>query len=340
MVDANHAQWWVSCASVNVDRGLVERGVDVVDGEGVVGVGGVARDVNNDAEATGRAGGLDGRLVEEGGNLGGEVDAVDKDVDVEEFLVRAMLGRSFLDVPANNVLRSDTGLFEEVDRSTTATAECADYECPDLAVWTRLFDVLDLLFSMSDESVLVGIGLLGSKAALGTLHLLGEREQTQGGTCKACMPAECGNPPAILVLEKLKIVQLAAPPLETRQHIHPTGLLLEAVRKLDVGVRQIGTRLLELLEADDGNVGGKRVEGVVRGEFAANIGVLLVVKNALGVGLDSDVEASVDEGLGGGRGERGAVLGGLHLAAEVEGLSRSGGHDCGCRILPIRGTCN
>jgi hypothetical protein len=76
---------------------LAEGGVDVVDGDRVVRVGGVAGDVADDAQAA-RLGGE--RLgVDEGRDLGGEVDAVDEDVGLDDLLVWAGLGRGFGQVP-------------------------------------------------------------------------------------------------------------------------------------------------------------------------------------------------------------------------------------------------
>jgi extradiol dioxygenase family protein len=76
---------------------LAEGGVDVVNGDRVVGIGGVAGDVADDAQAA-RLGGE--RLgVDEGRDLGGEVDAVDEDVGLDDLLVWAGLGRGFGEVP-------------------------------------------------------------------------------------------------------------------------------------------------------------------------------------------------------------------------------------------------
>lgn len=54
------------------DGGVVKGGVDGVDGDGVVGVGGVARDVDDHAQLTARLG--EELVVDEGGDGLGEVD--------------------------------------------------------------------------------------------------------------------------------------------------------------------------------------------------------------------------------------------------------------------------
>jgi hypothetical protein len=99
VVDADDAEWQVVAALGERDRHgrFAEGGVDVVDGDGVVGVGGVAGDVTDDAQ-TARLGGE--RLgVDEGRDLGRQVDAVDEDVRLDDLLVWAGLGRGFGEVP-------------------------------------------------------------------------------------------------------------------------------------------------------------------------------------------------------------------------------------------------
>ena len=77
MIDGNDAEQGAGGGS-DGHGGVVEGGIDVVDGDGVVRVRGVAGDVADDAEvARGRieAGGAD-----EGWDWFGEVDAVDEDL--------------------------------------------------------------------------------------------------------------------------------------------------------------------------------------------------------------------------------------------------------------------
>jgi len=82
---------------VDGHSGSAEGRVDVVDGDRVVRVRGVARDVADDAQlAVGRGEGFRG---DEGGDFGGEVDAVDEDVGLDDFLVGAWLSAGFGEVP-------------------------------------------------------------------------------------------------------------------------------------------------------------------------------------------------------------------------------------------------
>jgi hypothetical protein len=92
VVDANHAERQVIAALGKLDRhgGFAEGGVDVVDGDRVVRVGGVAGDVANDAQAAGLC--RERLGVDEGRDLGRQVDAVDEDIRLDNLLVWAGLG--------------------------------------------------------------------------------------------------------------------------------------------------------------------------------------------------------------------------------------------------------
>lgn len=106
--------------------GVGEGGVAVVDGDGVMRVGGVAADVADDGEgAAGGVGGGQGGGREEGRDGGGEVDAVDEDVALEDLREGPALGR-LGQVPFEDVRRRQTDLAEEVDGAFAASTERAD----------------------------------------------------------------------------------------------------------------------------------------------------------------------------------------------------------------------
>ncbi len=70
MIDTDHRKSRVSSACFYVDGWLIERCIDIVNRQGVVKGGGVTGDVDDyDYETTVRACGLDGGLIEEGGDL-------------------------------------------------------------------------------------------------------------------------------------------------------------------------------------------------------------------------------------------------------------------------------
>ena len=181
--------------------GLAESGVDVVDGDGVVGVGGVARDVADDTQAA--------RLsrqrlgVDEGRDLGGEVDAVDEDIGLDDLLVRARLGGGLLDVPLDDVL--ETSANAEVDGTTAATTKSTDDE--DARVVASLcLALLDGLLHIIDEQVLVLVARdTGERLVLAVLELPGPGKESERGAGEASVVAECCNTASGLVLEEFKV---------------------------------------------------------------------------------------------------------------------------------------
>jgi hypothetical protein len=72
------------------DSGILEGGVDGVDGDGVVRVCGVARDVDDNGEVAALLG--EEFLVDERGNGLGEVDGVEEDISLGDLLIRALKG--------------------------------------------------------------------------------------------------------------------------------------------------------------------------------------------------------------------------------------------------------
>ena len=204
--------------------GLAESGVDVVDGDGVVGVGGVARDVADDTQAA--------RLsrqrlgVDEGRDLGGEVDAVDEDIGLDDLLVRARLGGGLLDVPLDDVFK--TGANAEVDSTTAATTESADDEDARVVAGLRLA-LLDGLLHIIDEQVLVLVaGDTGKRLVLAVLELPGPSKESEGSASKASVVAECCNTASVLVLEELKVKKSSLALGEAAEDGIPTTLVLVA----------------------------------------------------------------------------------------------------------------
>lgn len=88
MVDGDDGQPWPVALDLDLDCGLVKGCVDVVDGDRVVGVCGVAADIAHDAQLPAIL--LQALHVDEWRDRLGQVDAVDKDVAVDDLLVRAV----------------------------------------------------------------------------------------------------------------------------------------------------------------------------------------------------------------------------------------------------------
>ena len=226
VVDADNAQWQTVAAlrERHWYCGLAEGGVDVVDGDRVVGVGGVARDVADNAQAA--------RLsrqrlgVDEGRDLGGEVDAVDEDIGLDDLLVRARLGGGLLDVPLDDVFK--TGANAEVDSTTAATTESADDEDARVVAGLRLA-LLDGLLHIIDEQVLVLVaGDTGKRLVLAVLELPGPSKESEGSASEASVVAECCNTASVLILEELKVKESSLALGEAAEDGVPTTLVLVA----------------------------------------------------------------------------------------------------------------
>jgi hypothetical protein len=298
-------------------------------------VGGVAGDVADDAQ-TARLGGE--RLgVDEGGDLGGEVDAVDEDVRLDDLLVWAGLGRGFGEVPLLSRLlvrwmRRYSGLvvayddvFEastnaEVDGATTTTTERTDDE--DARVVASLgLALLDSLLDVLDEKVLVLIARhAGQRLVLAVLELPGPGQERESSTSETGVVAKRSNTPTVLIFEELKVKKSAVSLVETTENGVPATLVLVAVCELDVGVLQGEVLLGELLEANDdvvlGNVGPRSS----RDERSSSALVLGVREDAQRRTLDIDRVASIDKLLRNRRRNGRTVLEGLGLGPDVKDI--------------------
>ena len=136
------------------------------------------------------------------------------------------------------------------------------------------------------------------------------------------MVTERSNAPARLVLQKLEVIEHTAAAGEPGEDLLPAALLLVAMRKVDHCVLERPVLLGQLLQADDDVVLGRLRPRALRDESRAGLLELVILEDALVVGvggaaLDVDLVAGVEQLLGGGGSEAGAVLEGLGLGAGV-----------------------
>jgi len=111
MVDGDDGQSRSVALDMDTDGRLVEGGVDVVDGNGVVWVCGVAAHIADDAElALGR---LQALLVDERRNRLGEVDAVDEHVRLDDLRVGSVTLLGLWQIPLLDL--GAANLLEKVD---------------------------------------------------------------------------------------------------------------------------------------------------------------------------------------------------------------------------------
>jgi hypothetical protein len=87
VVDGDDRELGAIALHWDVDGGLVKCGVDVVDWDGVVRVGGIATDITDYAEFT--AGRLEALQIHEWGNRLGQVDAIDEYVRLDNLGIRS-----------------------------------------------------------------------------------------------------------------------------------------------------------------------------------------------------------------------------------------------------------
>ena len=176
MVDGDDGQGGPVAVDVDVDGGLVECGVDVVDGDGVVGVRCVAADVADDAQpAVGR---LEALAVDKRRDGLGQVDAVDENVRLDNLWVRAVALLGLGEIPLFDLAAAD--LLEQVDGAGAAAAQGAEDQAGGL-VAGDLFSGGDVVLELGDQVALgvvvaaaVGEGLdAGQGLAVGVGQLPG-----------------------------------------------------------------------------------------------------------------------------------------------------------------------
>lgn len=166
MVNRDDGQRGPVALDVNLDGGLVEGGVDVVDGDGVVRVGGVAADVADDAEVA--AGALEALAVDKGRDGLGQVDAVDEDVRLDDLGVGPVARLGLGQVPLLDLAAAD--LLEQVDGAGAAAAQGAQDQAGGLAAGDLLAGG-DVLLELGDQ---VALGVVVA-AAFGEGLDAGER---------------------------------------------------------------------------------------------------------------------------------------------------------------------
>lgn len=166
MVDRDDTQRRPIALNIDLDSRLVERGVDVVDGDGVVGVRRIAANIADHAELAARR--LEALAVDKGRDGLGQVDAVDEDVRLDDLGVRAVALLGLGQIPLLDLGTPD--LLEQVDGARAAAAQGAEHKAGGLAAGD-LFAGGDVLLQLGDQ---VGLGVVVA-AAVGEGLDAGER---------------------------------------------------------------------------------------------------------------------------------------------------------------------
>lgn len=214
----------------------------------------LARDIDDNAQSTIRSSFGDEFRSDKLGNRLGEVDAVDENVDIEDFGEWTALGR-FGHVPLDDVFpnyqqgvsqddevfsRKDvlgnTGLPEKVNSTGSTSSQGANDQ--HLYPLLAFLGALQRLAHFLDHLTFVGVRLQFAQLALTVLGLLsGKGEGTGGSTGETGVETECGDTSVGNgVFEEFKVVKGALALGESAEDIVPSALVLVAVGELDVRV--------------------------------------------------------------------------------------------------------
>lgn len=150
MVNGYDRELWATALDSHIDGGLVEGGIDVVDGNGIVGVGRVAADIAHDAEPATRR--LQALLVDEWWDGLGQIYAVDKDVRLDNLRIRAVALLGLFQIPLLDL--GAANLFEQVDSARSAPTEGAEDQAGGL-VSGNLLASGNIVLELGDQLALV-----------------------------------------------------------------------------------------------------------------------------------------------------------------------------------------
>lgn len=246
VINADDAQLWL-LLDLDWDRWLVECGGDGVNWNWVVWVGGISADIADDRQRA--AWGFQALVVNEVWNLGGQVDAVDEDIAVDDLLEWSTLG-SLGHIPLDDVLLWDTGAPAEIHSAGSASSEGSNDEDARCAA-DLLCAFCDGLLDVGDQGGLVGVGA-DAREWLAVSQLPGPVLERKSGAGKASVVSVCGDTAAPLVNKELEVEKSAIAAREAREDGLPSTLRLIAMCELDVYVLQwdyIASVLLRLLNA-------------------------------------------------------------------------------------------
>jgi hypothetical protein len=122
MVDGDDRQLRAIAWYRNVHSGLIECGVDVVDGNRVVWVCGVAAHITDNAQLALRR--LEALLVDKGRDGLGQVDAVDEDVGLDDLGVWAIALLGLCQIPLLDLGAAD--LLEQINGTRAAASQSTE----------------------------------------------------------------------------------------------------------------------------------------------------------------------------------------------------------------------
>lgn len=177
MIDRDDRQPGAVALNGHPNGRLVKGSVDVVDGDRVVRVCGVAADVADDAQlALGR---LQALLVDERWNGLGEVDAVDEDVRLDDLGVWSVALLGLCEIPLLDL--GAANLLEQVNRTRATAAQSTQDQAGGL-VACDLLTGCNILLELCNQLALVVV----VSASIG--KGLDARERLAVGVCELPCP--------------------------------------------------------------------------------------------------------------------------------------------------------
>jgi len=248
MINADDAQFWL-LLDLDWDRWLVECGGDGVNWNWVVWVCGISADIADDRQLA--VWGIQALGINEVWNFGGQVDAVDEDIAVDDLLEWPTLG-GLGHIPLDDVLIWDTGTLAEIHSAGSASSESSNNEDAGCAAGL-LCAFCDGLLDVGDQGGLVGVGA-DAREWLAVSQLPGPVLKSKSGAGKASVVSVCGDTAASLVNEELEVEKGPVATREAGEDGFPSTLSLIAMCELDVYVLQwdyIASVVLILLNAVD-----------------------------------------------------------------------------------------
>lgn len=230
MINRDNTQLWTL---LDLDRNswLIESGSDSVDRHRVVRVGSISRDVADDAELAVWV--LERSVVDKVRDLEGEVDAVDKDISIDDLLERSTLGR-LSHIPLDDVLFRHTSLSAQINSTLSASAKSTDHQNLWLATNLGCAHGNGLL-DVGDQS---GLGrVCGDAWERGVVgELPSPVLECESGTGEAGVETVGCYAAPRLVDKEFEVEEGAVAGWEAGEDVSPAALVLVAMCKLDVCV--------------------------------------------------------------------------------------------------------
>lgn len=232
VINADHRQLGL-LLNLNRHRRLVERRSDSVNRDRVVGVGGVSADIADNRQlAVSR---IQALVIHKAGDLRVQVNAVNKDIALDNLLERPTLSR-LSHIPLHDIILRDARTPAQLHGTRSTPSQRSNNQDAWLAACLRRA-LRDGLLDIGNERGLVGVGG-DAWEGLGVGELPGPVLEGESSTGETGVEAVGGDAAAALVNEEFEVEERAVAAGEAGEDGFPPALVLVAVGELDVDVLQ------------------------------------------------------------------------------------------------------